>query len=237
MRFRLACLVAACVLPVVMAAGFLVLHAYQYKRSLIEQHMLETARALTLTVDRDLASIQSAQQVLATSPHLVSGDLAGFHAQAREVLRGFPGADIILAEANGQQMVNTYRRFGEVLPKRNAPALVQRIFETGKPVISDLFLGAVTKRPLIGVDVPVFADGRVVYDLSMTLPADRLGAILAQQRLPSQWTGSILDSNRVIVARTSEPEKFVGRQAGPALRQQMAESKEGTAEVHNIAGT
>lgn len=235
-RFRLAGLVAACVLPVCLVGGFLVYNAYEYKRSLIEQHMLETARALTLTVDRELANIQSALLVLATSPHLAAGDLAGFHSQAREVLHEFPGADIILADGTAQQFVNTYRRFGEPLPKRNTPEVVRRIFDTGQPVISNLFFGAVTKRPLIGVDVPVFAGDKVVYDLAATVPADRLAAILSQQRLNPGWVGSILDGNRTVVGRTLNPERFVGQSVASALVRRMNESNEGAIGVDSVEG-
>ena len=110
-RSRLTLLVCACVAPVWVAAGFLVDYGYQTKRSLIEARMLETAHALTLTVDQKLFSIQSSLRVLATSPHVSSGDLAGLHAQAREVLSDYPEADIIMADASGQQVINTYRKF------------------------------------------------------------------------------------------------------------------------------
>jgi len=235
-RFRLGCLVAACLLPVCVIVSVLLARAYDYKRTLIEQQMLQTARALSLAVDRDLGNIQAALQVLATSPFLASGDFAGFHGQAQAVVRMFGESDIILADASTQQVVNTFRRFGEPLPKRNAAEAVRRVFATGKPVIGDLFLGVMTNRPLIGVDVPVFSGDKVVYDLTMTLPANRLTAILAQQRLPSQWLGAILDGKQIIVARTVHSEELTGRLAGAALRQRMAQSSEGTVVSTNSEG-
>jgi hypothetical protein len=56
-RLWLTSLVVACVLPVWIAAGFLVYHNYQSKRALTEQRMLETARALTMVVDQELVNI------------------------------------------------------------------------------------------------------------------------------------------------------------------------------------
>ena len=58
-RRRLASLVVACVLPVWIAAGFLVYYNYQSRRALTEQRMLETARALTMVVDREFTNIQT----------------------------------------------------------------------------------------------------------------------------------------------------------------------------------
>jgi hypothetical protein len=236
-RSHLRRLVLVCVLPVWLISGFLVYYAYDSKRAQETGHMLGTARALSMSVDRELASIQAALQALATSPVFGSGDLAGIHSQALELLRSYPKADIIVADADGQQLVNSYRPFGSPLPKRNTLETVHRIFQTEKPVVSDLFFGAVTKRPLIAIDVPVFRRGKVVYDLSMTLPSDRLAAILSHQHLPPEWYGSILDSKGVVVARTRRPQLFVGRRAGPVIRQAIARSAEDIIKVTNLEDT
>jgi PAS domain S-box-containing protein len=234
-RFRLACLVLACVLPVWLAAGFLVYYSYQNKQALVERHMQDTARALALVVDRELASMQASLHVLATSPSLASGDMAGFHRQSQAVIQQYPSADIVLADSSGQQLVNSFLPFGTPLPKRNDPGM-RRVFETGTPNISNLFRGAVTGRPLIGVDMPVFREGRVAYGLFMTVPVDRLGAILSQQHLPAEWVGVIFDNNQVIVARTPNPEVFVGKHVSPDLSRYLMEAREGTAEIFNIQG-
>ncbi len=153
-RFRLASLVIACVLPVWIAAGFLVYHNYQSRRALTEQRMLETARALTMVVDRELANMQASLSVLATSPSLVSGDLPAFYRQARVVREAHPGADIILSDATGQELVNTFLPFGAPLPKRSVPDAVHQVYATGKPVITNVFKGAVTGRLLISCGRP-----------------------------------------------------------------------------------
>ena len=58
-RFRLASLVMACVLPVWIAAGFLLYYNFRSRRAFTEQRTLETARALTMVVDRELANVQA----------------------------------------------------------------------------------------------------------------------------------------------------------------------------------
>jgi hypothetical protein len=42
--------------------------------------------------------------------------------------------------------------------------------------------------------VPVFRDGRVVYDLAMVVPPDRFATVLLQQHLPPEWVGTIVDN-------------------------------------------
>jgi PAS domain S-box-containing protein len=236
-RSRLTCLVLAAVLPVWLVSGFLVFHAYSVKRDHVNRNMLETARSLTMVVDRELASVQAALLALATSPTFASGDFSGVHRQTLELLKAYPGADIIVADVTGQQLVNSYRPYGDSLPKRKSPATVSRVFETGKPVISDLYYGAVTRRPMIGVDVPVFRDGKVAYDLAMTFPSDCMASILREQKLSPDWYASILDSKQILVARSSNSDRFVGRRVNPALRRAMMLTPEGTTEAPNLEGT
>ena len=69
-------------LPVWLASGFLVYNNYLIRRALTEQRMLDTPRALTQVVDRELASMQADLRVLATSPSLGAGDLEAFYQQA-----------------------------------------------------------------------------------------------------------------------------------------------------------
>ena len=93
--------------------------------------------------------MQASATALATSPSLVSGDLAGFRHQAQAVLRDYPaGAAITLADATGQQLVNTFVPLGTPLPKRVAWDQMQRVFETGKPVIINLYKGALRDASL-----------------------------------------------------------------------------------------
>ncbi|MGA2962264.1 MAG: PAS domain S-box protein, partial [Candidatus Korobacteraceae bacterium] len=177
---------------------------------------------------------QTCLSVLATSPSLASGDLHAFYRQAWAVLEAHPGARIFLADATGQELINTFLPFGAPLPKHSVPDAVRQVFETGNPVTTKVFKGVFDGRFVISVHVPVFSNGRVVYDLAMITPADRLTTVLLQQQLSPEWVGDIFDSDQVIVARTRLTERFVGRQARPALRQRMRDIAEGTAEIINF---
>ncbi|NVN91017.1 MAG: PAS domain S-box protein [Desulfuromonadales bacterium] len=233
-RYHLICLVAVCVIPVWIVAGILVYQSYQTKYAQLTNAMLDAARSLSMNVDRDLASVQAALTAFAVSPSFAAGDLAEIHRQARALLRSYPGADIIVSDSSGQQLVNSYRSFGTPLPKRNTPETVRRIFQTGQPVISDLYFGALTKRPLIAIDVPVFRDNRVAYDLSMAFPATQLSTLLSQQRLSQGRFGVILDSQCVVVARTRGQERYSGVNACSRLRRAVAVAAEGVLEADDL---
>ena len=235
-RYQLTCLVFACVLPVWLVAGYLVWHAYTSKLEEVNSNVLATARSVTMSVDRELTSVQASLIALATSSSFRKGDLEDVQRQIMELLKSYPGADIIVADANGQQLVNSFRPYGSRLPKRNNPEMVQKIFTSGKPLVSNLFYGAVTRRPLIGIDVPVFRDGQVVYDLSMTFSSERMAALILHRNLPEGWFSTILDGKQVIVARTSDSARYTGRQASAKLRHAMSLVSEGISENNNVAG-
>ncbi|HTP95481.1 MAG TPA: ATP-binding protein [Burkholderiales bacterium] len=235
---RLGLLVAASVLPAALAGVLLVGYSYHQQRANIEQGTIATARALVQNVDRELASAEAALQALATSPQLARGSLSAFYDQAVDSVRGRPGSNIVLSDSSGRQLINTLRPFGEPLPMHGNPDQLRRVFDTRKPVVSDLYIGGVTRRPLVGVDIPVIRDGQVVFDLSMGFEPERLGLILTRQRLPAEWVASIFDSQGTYVARTHDAAaNFVGQKGAPELMRRIAEVAEGRVETELRDGT
>ncbi len=234
-RSILAKLVVVCVLPGVLVAVFLISNFYQREREQLDQDMLQTVHSLALAVDSDLATTEAALEALATSPYLTTGNLAAFHDQAGRVLSGH-GDNLLLSDETGQELLNFAHPFGETLPLYGNPEHLRHVFETGRPAVSDLFVGAVLHRPLVSVDVPVMRDGKVVYDISVGILPDRLAGILSQHRLPPGWIAAIFDKTGTIVARTHEPEKFVGKKGTPILIERMRAAEEGLSENNTIEG-
>lgn len=210
--------------------------AYTDRRVALENHMRDTSRALGLAVDRELLSIQSTLQVLALSPRLQDENLASFHQEAKAVLALYPGADIILADQSGQQLVNTYIPWGTPLPMRNVGDALHRIFATGQPLISNLFRGAVTGRPLVSLDIPVLRDGKVAYDLAITMPADRFSDILRQELLPPEWVGTVTDAVNRVVGRTRDADKHVGNSTGKGAASLQDGAREGVFHLELFEG-
>ena len=235
-RRQLVRLVAATVIPAAVCTTLLIGYAHDRQRALVEDRTLDVARALAQTVDRELARYQAAMAALATSPHLSSGDLAAFHRQARHAMRELPGDIFVLSDASGQQLVNTQQPFGEPLPRRASVSQVRRVFETGKPAISDLFVGETARRLLVAIDVPVRLDDRVAYALALAVFPERLGEVLKYQKIQPDWVVSILDSQGTIVVRTHGAERFIGQKADPALVQRMAQVAEGRVETETLEG-
>ena len=236
-HYRLICLVLAGVLPVALAATYLIYTAYLAKQQNISQHMLKTTQTFSMIMDQELEGIRSSMQTLATSPLITSGDYIGFHSQIQKALFKYPDADIILADLMGNQLVNSSMPPGSSLPKRNVPDRTRSIVAAGNASISDLYKGAISGRFFISVDVPVVRDDHEVLDLAMTVPADDLLKPLSLSKLPPDWTATILDGNDVVVARTQDQERFVGKHAEmPVLAQHKNIAKEGMMEAFGLAG-
>jgi signal transduction histidine kinase len=238
-RRQLTRLVAATVLPGGIAAALLIGYSYEREVTMSEQRTMQTARALMQVVDRELAGARAALQVLAGSDHLASGDLAAFHRQARDVIADMPGDLIALADESGQIILVTARPYGTVLPKPqpSAVAQVRRVFETGRPVVSDLIDGAVSGRKIVSVAVPVRRNGTVVYYLSMRFSPERLREVLVRQKLPPGWVASIFDKQGVIVARTHDQDTYVGQKGAPKLMERISQVRQGRLETDTLEGT
>ena len=208
---------------------------YNRERDRLARDSMATARALLAVVDAELTGAKSALLALATSPHLASGDLAAFHAQAQAAQKDQSFAGIVLIEESGRQLVNTFRRFGEPTPVSGNPRELQRVFETGEPVVTDLFTGALVQQHFVAVGIPVRRDGKVRYSLNVEFDPRRLSSLLGEQRLPPGWIGVILDSEGTIVAR-SEAEHLVGHKGSPELVQRAKEVREDVFESRTVEG-
>ena len=234
-RSRLALLAIACVIPASVMAAVLISQNYQRERARLVRDSIGMARALTSAMDRELAGVQSALFVLATSPNLSSNNLRAFHGQAKEVLPNLIANNIVLIDANGQHRVNTLRPFGEALPSGVSPQL-RSMFKTGRPVITDLFPGPVIGRPLIAIGVPVRRGDTIAYSLNAAILPERLSGILTEQRLPPTWIAAIFDSTGTVVSRTREMSRFLGKKGAPALVKRMEEVAEDSFESTTLEG-
>jgi len=209
---------------------------YHRERERLVRDSTVTARALLAAVDTELSGVKAALRALSTSPYLSSLDLAAFYRQAQTALKDQSFFNIVLADDSGRQLINTARRFGEPLPAQDKPGQLQRVFETGEPVISDLFVGPVLQRHVIAVGVPVFREGKIRYALSGGVDAQKLSALLIDQRLPPGWIAGVFDAQGTIVARTHDAERLVGQKGSAALLPRMKEVNEDALESHTVEG-
>ena len=236
-RTFLVWLVLASLLPGMIGATFLFVRDYWDGRTQLEKDTISTARALAQAVDSRLLKAKVMAQTLSTASALTASDLARFHERARRLLAlTGGGTNVVLSDETGQQLVNTLREYSEPLPRHGNLDLVRRVFATGQPVISDIYIGGVVRRPVMSIDVPVILNNKVVYDLSVGLLPDYFNGILAAQGLPPDWVAAIFDSTGTIVARTHTPDRFVGQKGTAEFIQRIKQSQEGSVETATREG-
>ena len=217
---RLMMLAVVTALPLVALASFAIIRTVDDQRAQIQQDLRHQVENLLWDVDRQISAIQAELQVLAASPSLQDGDFRAFDRQMREALK-IRGTSIVLHDTKGQQLLSTNRPFGEPLPRATNTEMHDRVVATGEAQISDLILGAVLRRPILVVGVPVFRDGQVTYVLAMGLGPEVLSALLEEQNLSPDWTAGIFDRKGIIAARNRELDRFLGKPVSPTLLNAM----------------
>ena len=217
---RLTMLALVTALPLFALACFAILRTVDDQRAQMQRDVRERVEDLLADVDRQISAIQAELQVLAISPNLRAGDFLAFDRQMREALK-IQGTAIVLLDTKAQQLISTNRPIGEPLPRATNSEMHDRVVATGKPQISDLIIGAVLRRPVLTVGVPVFRDGAVVYVLVMVLGPEILSALLQEQALSPDWTAAIFDRKGLTVARTRDLDQFIGQPAAPILLKEM----------------
>ncbi len=229
LRGRLLLLVTACVLPMVVFGLGDAYLTYRAERAEAGRRTLDLARSLALTVERDVQGRLAALQVLALSPTLREGDIESFRPAAEAMLaQQMPGADILLLREDGQQVLNTVVPPGEPLLARRDTTTLRRLFATGLPSVSDVFVGATLRRPIVALEVPVFGPGgKVVLGMALNPTTDAFADILRRQRLPEAWTLGLYDGRGAFVARSRDGERVAGQPAGPLLLPRLLSDREG----------
>ncbi|MDF3851110.1 sensor domain-containing diguanylate cyclase [Achromobacter denitrificans] len=237
MRTGLLALVVACISPALVVASVAVYESYVIQKERIFRDTIFLARNLTAILDRELTGVEAGLQMLASSPDLIAGNLAGFHERARDAARFQIVDHYVLTDKDGRQLINTQVPFGTPLPTASAPAELGRVFHTRSPVLSGLFTGGMSLRPTIALGVPVVRSDEVIYSLNVGILPERIGKVLGRRALPDGWVAAVLDGSGTIVARTRDTSKFVGQKAVPALARAVQQESEGSLETVTKEGT
>jgi len=235
-RTSLILLAAACLLPGALMSTYFIVVDYRQRCDEALQNAVASARSIAAALDRDLASVEAGLRVMATAPSLLASDLPAFYTRAKEALPYQHINNYVLIEPDGRQVLNTLRPWGTPLPTVGGPPSLQGIFDHDTMVLTDLFLGPVTGKHIIGMGVPVHLNGRIIYSLNAGIFPERMTRLLQAQHLPKNWIAAILDSQGQIVTRSHDVERYLGKPAVPDLVNMSAQQREGTMETVSLEG-
>jgi two-component sensor histidine kinase len=234
---RLGLLIAGTTLPLIVFAAGIIFHYYEQDRKDATQRVLETVRSVRLVLDSEMQRMTGSLQVLTLTDSLRSGDFNGFRRIATGFLAQY-GKDgvIIVADRDGRQLFSSATEDTASMPPRNNHAIVDKVFTTKLPQYSNLFVGAVKKRMIVTVEVPVIRDGEVLYDISFSPPIGLFQNIVEKQRPSDDWTISIFDAEGINFARVPNPQDTLGKRAAPLLYAELFRAPEATFPTVSLEG-
>ena len=204
--------------PLLLLVGVLLYRSVTLEREQVDQRLGQVLEALIADIDRDVERRVAVLETLSTSPLLLAENWPAFHAQVKESLRG--RAYLVLIDGEGRQVVNTYVPFGEAPALTGDPATLQRMRQSARPVISDLFTSLVAKQPVYNISIPVRRGDDVRFVMSLGLMPEDLRALLQGQGLPADWSAVIWDSKGIVLASLRDHARLVGTAVPPRLLQQ-----------------
>ncbi len=218
LRLHLIGLVLAVLLPALGFGATACWTALRSYRAAAEARLLDTARALSAVVDSEIAARRAALQVLAASSYLgPDGDLAAFDTLARSVGTAFGGWVTVL-DRSLRPVVHTLIPAGGEMPGSGGGlgpggggVAVARVFETVQATVSDLAIGRNSGQLSAFVYVPALRDGSVHYVVGMPILPEHLAKLLQGQAPSGQGAIAITDRRGVMVARSEDHERLVGR--------------------------
>jgi PAS domain S-box-containing protein len=235
-KASLAALVIACILPVAGVAAILIVSFYHKERDQLISNTIGRARATIAAVDHDFSNATIALNALGTSRMLLAGDMQGFHSRATTVLGSLHADSILVLDPSGKMLLSTRRPYGEPLPTLSSAPLLRRILASGKPGVSDLFTGPLSKQLIYTVGVPVWRDGHIVMTLNATATSAQLAHVLVEQQLPPSWRASVIDASGRVVTRSHEIEKYAGQRLSDEQLRHAALSTEGGFDTKTLDG-
>ena len=219
LRARVRLLVLVTIAPL-LALGLAVQYSeYEHDKETASARTVELARSVALQVSRELEADMRALQVLAKAGRLRRGAIEAFRDLAESALTDrLEGANIMVVDENGQQLLNTALPPGTPLPPRQSLENTRQVFTSGQPRVSDVYFGVIVKRPAVAIEVPVKDEtGRVMYTLALDPRPDTFVDIIRRQEPRKGVVLAVIDRDGTVIARWPDSNKYAGQKVVPEL--------------------
>ncbi|MEF2073176.1 sensor histidine kinase [Consotaella aegiceratis] len=189
-------------LPALLFSVYLVVQFSRQQEQLAAGQVADTAVIVSSAIDREIYGMLTAANVLASSPFIDEDDLSRFHERTGQALHG---ANAVLVDQSMDVVLNTRLPFPMEPRPTVAPDVVEKVFKTRTPQVSDVYFGPNAEDFLFHVAVPVIRNNKVVYVLVVNRPAESLGALITSRTLPEAWATVVKDGkgHRVFAALSS----------------------------------
>src|SRR3989442_1549098 len=126
LRSHLIVLVLAALVPILGFAAFVIRENAALQLAVTERGMRETARAVALTVDKELETAITTLEALAETEYPDAADLGAFHALCRRVVQTQRWSNLLLFDTAGPTPMSTGPPRAARLPAAPPPPTVPR---------------------------------------------------------------------------------------------------------------
>ncbi|MGE3956976.1 MAG: ATP-binding protein [Vicinamibacterales bacterium] len=228
LRSYLVLLGIGAMLPFFVVSGALLMRVLQGNRDSVERTLVESARQQAVGLDAEMAATIRTLESVAASPFLDRNDLSGFEDELRRLTPTQPWLDArLIGLSPVRLLINTGRSPGVPPGDVVDPGSIEAAVASRRPTVAP-----VRRSPLgllgFAVRVPVVREGQVRYLLTAVVTPTAVADVIGREALPrTEWTRTVVDTDGMVVARTREPERFVGQQATAPFKERTSAAPEG----------
>ena len=229
-------------LPVLVFSLSVVWEYKDFQQRVVVQQLETRSDELAQSVAEELKAAVGTVVALAESDAALVQDMPRLYAHARRIVeRDRDIRAITLVDGDGRILFLTSAPLGappmQAQAQAQAPELIQEALRTQTPNVSGAFNSPVSPIKVVAVTVPIIQGGQATLALRAILTVQYFNRIIAADQLPSGWIAGIADRNGNIVARSLDPERFVGGKASQSFRVAIIQGNTGVFPGSTLEGT
>ncbi len=226
LRLLLALLVLAAIIPVTLLTVSLLLRFWNDQVHGAEQRNVETARAISISVDQEVEGAIAALNVMSTFDVFDAWQLSRFQDAALRLVGQRPGwLGLILVDPGGRVLVNT--AYPSAVGGTNTQSWWSAVTKTRRAAVSELFEDPASRQHFVVVAVPVMRNASLQFVLAAQISSSAFTNLLARQSAPTDAFITLIDGAKRVVAGTRSEPGMVGKPANPDLVDAVSRMDEG----------
>lgn len=168
-----------------------------------KNNLVATARTYSAVVDREINSISTTLQALSISSRTSEGPTQRLYDEFVQLSK-WQGVDFLLRDASGDTTMSTRVPFGNTIStSRNFEIIDAEARKTGRPQVSNAFIGVITRSPTIQIVEAVQSEPNRRYVIAASLDSRYLSDLIKKFPRENEYTISLVDRKGVFIA--SEP--------------------------------
>lgn len=222
-RSRLLWLVFVAWLPSALAIAVVARSAYVDQKNAVLIDVRKAADSLGSIVERELDKRFVMAKTLSSSSSLQAGQLQQFYSEALRASHGTASWVLLLTRTH--QVLNTIRPYD---PSFSVPIAEGSPWLPAGENIFFSMNGPVVKKPVLGVvAMPAKSASSGRYGVAVAFDPGVLQALVREKAAPHYAVVAVMDKNLRVMARSKNPERWLGRDATGPLRERALAGKSG----------